>query len=152
MSQVIVSHDEACPPRNRTTLGGHSDASKRTSDEYQLHRIGRPDAIGHWFAVRLSDGTSDHVLYSLRREAVRHQRHDEMWYAFLQIRPSGLSICEAASFLRTARMAYDAGFRLTDPEHRSGGRQLITRLGLEDQRRADYALENRMWIPGRNPR
>ena len=150
MAGVFTSHDEACPPRNRTALGGHSDASKRMADEYNLHRTaGGLDAVGHWIACRLSDGSSDHVLYSRRRECVRHQKHNEQQYAFVQIRPTSMSVCEAASFLRFARMAYEGGFRLTDPDHRAGGRQIITRLGIEDQVRTEYALASRLWIPGR---
>lgn len=150
MAGVFASHDESCPPRNRTALGGHSDAAKRMSDEYNLHRTaGGLDTVGHWIACRLSDGSSDHVLYARRREAVRKQHHNEQQYAFVQIRPTSMSVCEAASFLRFARMAYDAGFRLTDPDHRAGGRQIITRLGIEDQVRTEYALASRMWIPGR---
>lgn len=150
MAGVIVAHDIGCPPRNRTTLGGHSDASKRVADVYNLHRTaGGLDIVGHWIACRMSDGSSDQVLYVTRRDAVRHQKHNEQQYAFVQIRPSSMSVCEAASFLRFARMAYDAGFRLTDPQHRAGGRQIITRLGREDQARTEYALASRLWIPGR---
>jgi hypothetical protein len=148
---VIVQHDEMCPPRNRTTLGGHSDAAKRIADEYSLHRTaGGLDNVGQWIACRLSDGSSDHVLYATRREAVRHQKHNEQQFVFLQMRPCGMSVCEAASFLRFARMAYDAGFRLTDPEHRAGGRQIIPRLTREDHARMETALSRRLWIPGRS--
>lgn len=150
MAGVIVAHDPDCPPRNRSTLGGHSDAAKRTSDEYNLHRTaGGLDVVGHWIACRLSDGSSDHALYGSRREAVRHQKHNEQLYIYVQIRPCDMSVCEAASFLRFNRQAYENGFRLTDPEHRAGGRQIITRLGREDQARLEYALASRLWIPGR---
>lgn len=120
------------------------------SDVYSLHRTaGGLDNVGHWIACRLSDGSSDQVLYVTRREAVIHQHHNEQLYAFVQIRPHSMSICEAASFLRFARMAYDAGFRMTDPQHRTGGRQIIPRLTREDQARQEYALAHRLWIPGR---
>jgi hypothetical protein len=147
---VYQLHDPSCPPRNRTTLGGHSDAAKNTAFVYMTHRMALGDsAIGHWIAVRIQDGTSDNVLYQTRREAVRHQGHNEQVCAFLNIRPCDLSVCEAASFLRISRMAHDNGFRLADPEHRAGGRSLISRLTIEDQRRQTSALGKRIWIPGR---
>lgn len=119
------------------------------SDVYSLHRTaGGLDIVGHWIACRLSDGSSDQVLYVTRRDAVSHQKHNEQLYAFVQIRPHSMSICEAASFLRFARMAYDAGFRMTDPQHRTGGRQIIPRLTREAQALQEYALARRLWIPG----
>lgn len=150
MGATYEQHDPDCPPRNRTTLGGHSDTARRVADQYQQHREHNDRSIGAWMAARLSDGTSDGVLYETRRDAVRHQHHDEQQYAFINIRPNGMSVCAAASFMRTCRMAYAGGFRLTDPEHRAGGRVLIPRLTYEDQRRHELALAAGLWIPGRN--
>lgn len=147
---AFLMHESDCPPRNRTTLGGHSDAAKNTAFTYMTHRTaGGDSAIGAWMAVRLSDGSTDNVLYQTRREAVRHQGHNEQTCAFINIRPCGMSICEAEAFLRFARQAYTNGFRLADPEHRAGGRQLISRLTIEDQRRHEKALAAGLWIPGR---
>ncbi len=150
MSTVIVAHDEQCPPRNRTTLGGHSDSAKRCADAYNLHRdaLGA-HAIGCWIAVALADGSHDGVAYQTRRECVTHQHHDEQWYAYVNIRPTSMTVCEAASFMAFNRQAYQNGFRLTDPEHRAGGRSLITRLTVEDQLRHATALRAGLWIPGR---
>jgi hypothetical protein len=147
---VYELHESSCPPRNRTTLGGHSDAAKNTAFVYATHRAAKGDAaIGSWMAVSLADGSSDNVLYETRRECVRHQKHREQECAFFNIRPCDLSICEAAAFLRISRMAYSNGHRLADPEHRAGGRSLITRLTQEDQRRQMGPLERGLWIPGR---
>lgn len=110
---MLVMHDQSCPGRGF----GHSDASKRMSDEYTMHRIANPyGAIGHWLAFRLSDGSSDHVLYDSKSDAVRHQHGNEQFYAFTQIRPCNMSVCDAEVFLRIHRKMYDAGLRMTDPD------------------------------------
>jgi hypothetical protein len=74
-----------------------------------------PANIGHWVAVRLSDGGSDGVVYDHRREAVAHQLHESLC-AYVQIHPGGMTVAEAESVLKFYRYAYDAGFRVTDPE------------------------------------
>lgn len=125
-------------------FGEHSDAAKRVRDEYALHRLADPIGhIGKWFAVALADGASDHVLYDSRQECVSHQHHNEMYYAYIQIVPATMTACEAETFLLTVRKMYDAGFRLTDPASRGGGRELIKRVAREDQFRAIRALPTR---------
>lgn len=105
---------------------GHPDYARRAADNVNMHyqAIGWP-AVGQWCAIALQDGGSDHVLYDTRLAAVKHQHHSEQWYAFVKVRPMAMTECEAMTFLDFCRKAYDAGFRLTDPEHRNGGRQLI---------------------------
>lgn len=116
-------------------LIGHSDAAKRISDTYNLHRMaGGYDVIGKWFAAALHDGRTDDVLYNTKREAVRHQHHNEQWYTFICIRPNSMSVCDAEVMLTISRRYYDAGLRLPDPEDTHGGRELIRRLTVEDQR------------------
>lgn len=106
----------------------HSDAAKRLFDTYNLHRIGAGDlSIGQWFAVRLSDGTTDNVLYGSRAACVRHQKHDALWYAYTKIVPSGMSVCEAESVLYFHRKTYQATYTLlSDPD-----RQIISPLTRE---------------------
>lgn len=126
----MTRHEQHC-----SWSGEHSDAAKRIRDEYALHRLADPIGnLGRWFAVALNDGTSDHVLYDTRRDAVTHQHHHEMWYAYIQLVPSTMTWCQAEAFLKGVRSMYNAGFRLTDPDHRSGGRSVITRTTTEDQR------------------
>lgn len=107
---------------------GHTDAAMRAADNVNMHyqAIGW-NAVGKWCAIALQDGSSDHVLYEHRREAVTHQHHNEQWHAFVKIMPMAMGICEAEVFLDFHRKAYDAGFRLTDPEHPKGGREIILR-------------------------
>lgn len=124
------SHEIWCPLKGQS----HSDAAKRTSDTYNLHRLAEGMAsIGRWFAAALADGRSDHTLYDSKRDAVRHQRHNEQWYTFIKIGPSGMNPCEAEVMLKTARRLYDNGMRLTDPDHHHGGQDLIIRTSAEDQ-------------------
>jgi hypothetical protein len=112
----------------------HSDAAKRVSDTYRLHRtVMGGDAIGGFFAVKLADGTSDGVLYDTKRDAVRHQHHNEQWYAFVAVGPFDMDVCAAETFIGTVRTFYDAGLRLPDPEHARGGLDVVQRVTREDQ-------------------
>jgi len=112
----------------------HSDAAKRFCDTYNLHKIGAGNAsLGKWIAVRLSDGTSDDTLYDDKLAAVTHQHHNEQFYAFVCIAPPSMKVCDAEVLIRTHRKMYDAGMRMTDPGHKRGGMDLITRLTQSDQ-------------------
>lgn len=112
----------------------HTDAAKRMTDEYNLHRVAAGyDAIGKWIACALQDGTSDHVLYDDKLSAVTHQRHNESRYVFIKINPSSSNPCEMEVMLRTSRRLYDAGMRMTDPDHKHGGPSVIRRLMVEDE-------------------
>lgn len=127
---VLVRHEQGCPVR-----GGHSDAAKRVSDTYELHRAAAFDrAAGRWFAVALADGTSDHTLYDSKLDAVLHCHHDELRYAFICIGPAAMSVCAAESFMATRRAFADKGIPQADPDHPHGGLDVIRRLTVEDQR------------------
>src|SRR5256885_1144232 len=119
-------HQLRCPRENWTPLGGHSDAAKRISDTYNLHRIADPYGnVGYWFAAALATGQSDMVLYDSKSTAIRHQHHNENYYTYIQIVPSTMTPCEAEIMLQVARMAYDNGMRRTDGDSRI---DLIRRL------------------------
>lgn len=121
-------------------MTAHSDSAKRASDAVNLHLAAQGfAAFRKWVAVRLLDGKSDGVLYDTRREAVRHQ-FDEQLCAYVCLPPTRMSPCSAEAFLKFTRDAYSSGFRLTDPDHRTGGRDLIKRLTTRDQRRQAAAL------------
>lgn len=132
---VLVRHDVNCDRARRTPLGTHSDAATRVSDAYRLHREAAGyAAVGQWIAVALADGTSDGVLYESKSAAVRHQHHNEQFYAFVMIGPHDMNPCEAEEFLALSRMFYSKGLRLTDPDHARGGPDVIQRTSVEDQR------------------
>jgi hypothetical protein len=114
----------------------HSDAAKRVSDTYNLHRTAGDalgiEAVGKWFACRLDEGTSDGVLYDSKSDCIRHQHHNEQMYMFSKIVPSTMTYCDAEVMLRVSRRAYDKGLRLVDPDHANGGKELIKRNTTED--------------------
>lgn len=118
----------------KQTQPTYSDAAKRVSDQYNLHKIGSgADAIGQWFAARLSDGTTDGVLYGSKSDAVRGQHHNEDFYAFIQIGPWSMTYQDAETYLATMRKMYDSGLRLADRDASHGGRDVIKRVTHEDQ-------------------
>jgi hypothetical protein len=137
---LVYIHDQGCRYAQLGN-GTHEDAAKRAADAYNLHRIaGGDDAVGKIIAVKLSDGTSDGVAYPSKYEAVRHQRHNERYCMFLRIRRASMTVCAAATLLRSARMLYDLGHAQADRDHSKGGLQVISRLTLEDAARQDVAL------------
>lgn len=125
-----MPHDRQCPLR---MLPDHSDAAKRTSDAYRLHRLADPyGSVGHWFACRLTDGVTDQTLYDSKSDCIRHQHHNEQYYAFVQIVPSDMTPCDAETFLRVQRRLYEKGIRQADPDAKGGGKVMIPRLTRED--------------------
>lgn len=110
-----------------------SDAARRVADTYMLHR--QADfygTLGHWFAVRLTDGTEDHkgTVYASKKAAMLDQKLDEKYYAFVQITPSPMTPEDAEIFLRLHRKMYEKGLRLGDSDKSF---DVIKRLGVNDQ-------------------
>lgn len=126
-----MDHEPWC----RTKALPHSDAAKRVADYYNLHYValGGWDAVGKWIACALNDGSSDGVLYDNRRDAVRHQHHNEDWFTFIKIVPHSMRVCEAEVMLKTARSLADKGLKMSDPDDAKGGRDVIKRSTVEDQ-------------------
>jgi len=128
----------------------HTDPAKRIHDTYSLHRLADPIGnIGRWFAVAIADGTSDRVLYDSRRDAIRHQHHNEHYYAYIQIVPSDMTLCDCEFFLSGVKKMYDARKALMDRDHHSGGLEPITRLAVEDQMAMVNGRTTNLIIPGR---
>lgn len=102
--------------------------------------------LGYPFmALKLSDGSSDGKLYATKLEAVKHQ-FDELLCAYFCFRlaPHGFgSPKDAAIFLAFNRAAYDAGFRLPDPDDRHGGPDLIMPFSGEHLQNQLTRLANR---------
>jgi len=92
-------------------LGCYDDAARRCADVTTLAAMAGDG--GRWLAIRLSDGGSDGAVYDTRAEAIRHQLHESQC---AYVRVQEMTVAEAATFLTFARRAYDAGFRLCDPD------------------------------------
>jgi hypothetical protein len=98
--------------------------------------------VGKWVAFKLEDGRSDNVLYDSKRDAIRHQHHGEMQCMFAVMHMGGMSVCEAEALFQYTRQAYLNGYRLPDPDARTGGPDLIPRIGMEKVRGQVTALRN----------
>lgn len=139
-----VVHEAYCQQK----AFGHSDAARRVSDTYNLHRIAAGlDAVGKYFAAAIADGRSDNVLYDTKRDAVRHQKHDEMYFTFIRIGPQSMRECDAEVMLKVARMAFEQGLRLADPDDARGGKELIKRVSVEDQVNQSRGLNSNLVMP-----
>jgi len=139
-----MNHDSWCPQ----TAFGHDDAAKRVCDSYNLHRLAHDlGAVGKWIACALTDGKGGNTLYDSKRDAVRHQGHNEMYFTFVKIGPQSMTICEAAVMLKVARATHDRGIRLADPDDANGGKDVIKRLTVEDQRNQSIGLNTNLRMP-----
>ena len=109
-----------------------AEHGQRIAGEYLMHRLADPIGnLGHFFAVRLSDATSNHNLYpsmDSARADIR-KRDDEDLYMYVQIVPANMEARDAALLLRAQRKMYDAGIRTST----MGGRTMIPRMAREDQ-------------------
>lgn len=94
---------------DRGPLGLYSDEARRVSDGVTLHLLADRDGNhGKWLAFRLSDGTSDGVVYDTPIEAADAQLHYRQCM-YVQIAHSGMSPKEASVMLNYYRKVYDAG-------------------------------------------
>ena len=140
----MTNHQHYC----RQKLLGHSDPAKRVSDTYNLHKaVDQYGTVGKWLAFRLDDGSSDDVLYDSKQDAVSHQHHNEHFYMFVKMGPASMSVCDAETILSVHRRMYDAGFRMADPDSRTGGPDMIKRTSAEDQ----FALSRGIAVNLLNP-
>lgn len=143
VNAVLVRHDPGCKwgrfngtvnERGEITSGeimpGHSDAAKRFSDIYNLHK-----ACGSrgWIAVALADGSAGASVYDTRGAAVADMwpREDRYFYCVLQA-PS-MSVCAAESLLRWRRVMNEVEAPHMDRDAPGGGLEVIQRLSAEDQ-------------------
>lgn len=121
---------------------GLVDAAKRASDILNEIILGTTfDNIASKFvAIRLRDGSSDRILYDSFRDCVRGQS-DEFTNAYIALRNlrHGTRPEEMVRILQYHRDAYDKGFRLPDPDSRTGGQQLIMDTAQHDAYRRQFA-------------
>lgn len=75
-----------------------------------------------WMAFKLSDGSSDGILYDSQATAIRHQLHEKQCvYISMKNLIQGASAKELLRFFRFNEDAYDGGYRLPDPDSQKEG-------------------------------
>lgn len=140
---VLQIHDAGCRFA-REDNGGHTDAARRLSDTYNLHRtLGRRGGV---IAVRFDDGSSDDVVYPDRQTAIDHQHHNERWMAFVELAESNMTVCQAASVLRWQAHALKLDARERGATG-TGGLLVIPRLTIEGRERQIAAMAGRVALP-----
>ena len=94
-----------------------TDAAKKFSDIVNLIIVAQNawEIRYSWIAIKLADGDWDSTLYDNRTDAITHQS-DERLCCYFPIGNflNGLTPADAQLILNVQRMAYDAGFRITD--------------------------------------
>jgi hypothetical protein len=112
-----------------------SDEAKRASDLINAFVTFTPrdELQRKWIAIRLADGGSDGTLYDSKQAAVKHQS-DEYLCAYVSFRNliQGTTPREMEVFLRFNRDAYDHGFRLPDPDAKTGGPSALVTTAQAD--------------------
>lgn|SRR5487761_568492 len=109
---------------------GHTDAAKRMSDWYNLHKAS--GQVRGWIAVSLADGASDGEVYDSKQEAVNEQWPNENWFFYCTLTEPSMSVCAAESLLRYKRVMnkMESGHVSRDAPH--GGLEVIPRISVED--------------------
>jgi len=88
------------------------DAARRMASAVTLAAMN--DGAGRWLAVKLQDGSSDHVVYDSRSAAMTHQLSSEH-ALYVLIPPDGMTTGQADRVLGFWRDVYSAGGRAVDP-------------------------------------
>lgn len=96
-----------------------TDAAKRMSDIINGIIVAQPWEVvtRSWMAFQLVDGESNGELYDSLPAARRYQSDEtRCCYVTLRSSPGGMTPREAQAYLDFHRSAYDAGFRMADPD------------------------------------
>lgn len=109
---------------------GHSDAAKRFSDVYNLHKAA--GTARGWIAVALADGSSDGDLYDTRHDAVQLKFPRDRRFFYCTLAQPSMTVCQAESLLRFQRVMNEMNGAHTDRDAPGGGLEVIPRLAAED--------------------
>lgn len=110
---------------------GHSDAAKRFSDTYNLHRVA--GTRRGFIAVALEDGRSNNSVYDDRAQAVGAMFPNDRRYFYCELVQPSMTVCQAESLLRYKRIMNEVEGQHTDRDAPGGGLEVIPRLAGEDQ-------------------
>ena len=92
------------------------DRAKRATDVLKLHYLAKGiDINGSWIAIRLSDGSSDNILYPTKAAARDHQLHPTQC-AYVSVYPSHCDEEGMFIYLNFMENLYDNGYDLSDPD------------------------------------
>ena len=108
---------------------GHSDAAKRLSDTFNLHKAA--GTARGWIAVRYAGGTGGATVYATRAEAVQDCWPWEDQHFYCTLAERSMTVCAAESVLRYKRVM--AQMEKPDRDMAGGGLEVIPRLAIEDQ-------------------
>ena len=86
--------------------------------------------VNHWMWFRLSDGTTDSVMYPSKTDAMQHTLN-EKHCLFAKMHPGGMSECEAEILLSLHRKARARDIATPDLQLAKGGPDLIPRIGYD---------------------
>jgi hypothetical protein len=114
------------------------DAGKRAADlvNFYLATMDWSTIRNSFLAIRLSDGGSDGILYDNKRDAVRHQIHEQQCaYVCFRNIAGGTNARDMLIFLQFNRKAYANGMRLVDPDDQFGGPDVAMTSARVDQMR-----------------
>lgn len=93
------------------------DAGKRLADGVSLALLSETDVmdvVNKWMTFKLEDGSTNHVLYDTKDEAVRDMKGRSKDHCYLKITPDGITQKDACGFLRINRHPM---IDTTAPEH-----------------------------------
>lgn len=139
---IITVHDQGCR-HAREDNGGHSDAAKRLSDTYNLHKtLGMRSGV---IAISLNDGSSDDTVYPDRQTAIDHQRHNENWFGYIELIEPSMSVCQAAAVMRWQRIT--SRMNTARKGETDGGLIVIPRLTIEGREAQLHAIHTGRGLP-----
>jgi hypothetical protein len=99
------------------SLQKETDAAQRIVDAVSLALIANSDIltnVGKWMAFKLEDGSTDHVIYDSKQDALDDKKSRCKDFCYLKIDPHGIPLKHAMHFLKINRHPL---IDTTAPEH-----------------------------------
>ena|ERR1700747_2112424 len=110
-----------------------SDAAKRMSDTINLKIVSHTwdELVNGYMAFRLSDATSDNVLYDSHARAARYTDYKTHGYFCFRSGMGGVSAKDCEILLRVWRAAADAGLPMAEPDVKRQPDLIISTWGYD---------------------
>ena len=114
--KVCVKHGRPVCSDNECLI--ITDAARRMAEAVGLACKFKSEEVRNsgWMAFALLDGSTDHVVYPSKTNAIAHMSN-EFLYAYLNMRKciAGMPVKDAQLWLDLHRHVYDQGGRMTNP-------------------------------------